>query len=182
MRSGTSRISRRCFTIRRSWRCAYLDAFQITRDPEFEKVARDILDYVRRDMTGRGWRIFFGGRCRQPSRTGETSEHAEGAFYIWTKKEIDAVARRRRRDFRFSLRRRRRWQRAGRERSAGRISRKNILIQRHSDRGDGEAFRKSERRRFERSLAKAPRNTSWSCARNGRGRISTTRSSPPGTD
>ena len=30
---------------------AYLDAFQITRDPAFEKVARDVLDYVRRDMT-----------------------------------------------------------------------------------------------------------------------------------
>src|SRR5205823_4873562 len=30
--------------------CSYLDAFQITRDPFFEKTARDILDYVRRDM------------------------------------------------------------------------------------------------------------------------------------
>ena len=32
---------------------AYLDAFQITREPEFESVARDILDYVRRDMTAK---------------------------------------------------------------------------------------------------------------------------------
>src|SRR6266403_6036736 len=30
---------------------AYLEAFQITREPLFEEVARDILDYVRRDMT-----------------------------------------------------------------------------------------------------------------------------------
>src|SRR2546421_2043765 len=30
---------------------AYLDAFQISREPLFEKTARDILDYVRRDMT-----------------------------------------------------------------------------------------------------------------------------------
>ena len=30
---------------------AYLEAFQITREPIFEAVARDMLDYVRRDMT-----------------------------------------------------------------------------------------------------------------------------------
>src|SRR6058998_4149540 len=30
---------------------AYLDAFQITGDTEFAATARDILDYVRRDMT-----------------------------------------------------------------------------------------------------------------------------------
>src|SRR5207237_1442460 len=33
--------------------CAYLDTFQITRDPSLEKVARDILDYVRRDLSDR---------------------------------------------------------------------------------------------------------------------------------
>ena len=38
---------------------AYLDAFQITHDPEFEAVARGILDYVRRDMTAKEWRLFF---------------------------------------------------------------------------------------------------------------------------
>ena len=44
---------------------AYLDAFQITREPLFEEVARDILDYVRRDMTAKERRIFFRGGCRQ---------------------------------------------------------------------------------------------------------------------
>src|SRR5437762_5685332 len=29
---------------------AYLDAFQITQDLQFESVARDVLDYVARDM------------------------------------------------------------------------------------------------------------------------------------
>src|SRR5206468_3700436 len=29
----------------------YLDAFQITRDPLYEKAAREILEYIRRDMT-----------------------------------------------------------------------------------------------------------------------------------
>jgi len=31
--------------------CAYLDAFQLTREADFETTARDILDYVRREMT-----------------------------------------------------------------------------------------------------------------------------------
>ena len=30
---------------------AYLDAFRITRDKQYESVARDILDYVARDMS-----------------------------------------------------------------------------------------------------------------------------------
>ena len=53
MLSGTCRISKKCSTTRRSSPCAYLDAFQITREPLFEDVARDILDYVRRDMTAK---------------------------------------------------------------------------------------------------------------------------------
>ncbi|PYJ54326.1 MAG: thioredoxin domain-containing protein, partial [Verrucomicrobia bacterium] len=32
---------------------AYLDAFQITQDPQFASVARDILDYVARDLTSK---------------------------------------------------------------------------------------------------------------------------------
>src|SRR5205814_4380587 len=32
---------------------AYLDAFQITRDQQYEVVARDVLDYVARDMTSK---------------------------------------------------------------------------------------------------------------------------------
>ena len=31
---------------------SYLDAYQITKDPEFAEVARDILEYVLRDMRG----------------------------------------------------------------------------------------------------------------------------------
>src|ERR1700716_1922873 len=37
---------------------AYLDGFQITREPLFEEVARDTLDYVRRDMTAKDGGFF----------------------------------------------------------------------------------------------------------------------------
>ena len=67
---------------------AYLDAFQITREPEFENVARDILDYVRRDMTAKDGGFFSAEDADSLLEHGKT-EHAEGAFYVWTKSEID---------------------------------------------------------------------------------------------
>ncbi|PYK86106.1 MAG: thioredoxin domain-containing protein [Verrucomicrobia bacterium] len=96
---------------------AYLDAFQITRDPQFESVTRDILDYVARDMTSKEGGFFSAEDADSPvpvaavydRRTSESEkrasiessdahraplqkpETAEGAFYIWTKKEIDSV-------------------------------------------------------------------------------------------
>jgi len=43
----------------------YLDAYQITRDVFYADIARDILDYVLRDMTGPGRAVLFGRGCRQ---------------------------------------------------------------------------------------------------------------------
>src|SRR5437762_11925522 len=88
---------------------AYLDAYQITRDPGFEAVARDILDYVARDMTSKEGGFFSAedadspvpvaavyDRREESEQQSEVGAHraplqktAEGAFYIWTKKEID---------------------------------------------------------------------------------------------
>jgi uncharacterized protein len=106
---------------------AYLDAVQILRDPhlnpqvglatreerreadakapmrvEFEAVARDILDYVARDMTSKEGGFFSAEDADSPVTEGGLSaiasakaddrghtKTAEGAFYIWTKKEID---------------------------------------------------------------------------------------------
>jgi len=101
---------------------AYLDAVQILRDPhlnplpgqgeadaeapvrvEFESVARDILDYVARDMTSKEGGFFSAEDADSPvvavgdlpavaSAKADDRGHVEskeGAFYIWTKKEID---------------------------------------------------------------------------------------------
>ncbi len=71
---------------------AYLDAFQITRDWQYESVARDILDYVGRDMTSKEGGFFSAEDADSPVAAGADRGHAEtkeGAFYIWTKKEID---------------------------------------------------------------------------------------------
>jgi len=69
---------------------AYLDAFQITQDRQFETVARDILDYVARDMTSKEGGFFSAEDADSLLEHGKP-EHAEGAFYVWTKREVDAA-------------------------------------------------------------------------------------------
>jgi uncharacterized protein YyaL (SSP411 family) len=84
---------------------AYLDAFQISRDRQYESVARDILDYVARDMTSKEGGFFSAEDADSlegaapsaptaPAKVGDDaspSKSKEGAFYVWTKKEIDAA-------------------------------------------------------------------------------------------
>jgi uncharacterized protein len=108
---------------------AYLDAIQILGDPhlhplpgqgeevakrqvrvEFEAVARDILDYVSRDMTAKEGGFFSAedadspdpvaavyDRRNESAQSAEAGAHraplqkSEGAFYVWTKKEIDSA-------------------------------------------------------------------------------------------
>jgi uncharacterized protein len=69
---------------------AYLDAFQITQDRQYEGVARDILDYVARDVTSKEGGFFSAEDADSLFEHGKP-EHGEGAFYIWTKKEIDGA-------------------------------------------------------------------------------------------
>jgi len=74
---------------------AYLDAFQITQDRQYESAARDILDYVARDMTSKEGGFFSAEDADSPVVAGigdpGHGETAEGAFYVWTRKEIDSV-------------------------------------------------------------------------------------------
>jgi uncharacterized protein YyaL (SSP411 family) len=77
---------------------AYLDAFQITHDEQYADVARDILDYVARDMTSPEGGFFSAEDADSPVAAVDQSidpdrtplqKNAEGAFYVWTDKEID---------------------------------------------------------------------------------------------
>jgi uncharacterized protein YyaL (SSP411 family) len=88
---------------------SYFDAFQITNDKQYESVARDILDYVARDMTSKEGGFFSAEDADSPVpvaavydprnesvQSSDVGAHraplqktAEGAFYVWTKKEID---------------------------------------------------------------------------------------------
>jgi len=69
---------------------AYLDAFQITKDRQYADVARDILDYVARDMTSKDGGFFSAEDADSLFEHGKP-EHGEGAFYVWTEKQIDTA-------------------------------------------------------------------------------------------
>jgi uncharacterized protein YyaL (SSP411 family) len=70
--------------------CSYLDAYQVTHEERHAAVARDVLDYVLRDMTDKGGGFYSAEDADSIIAHGKP-EHAEGAFYVWTKAEIDAA-------------------------------------------------------------------------------------------
>jgi uncharacterized protein YyaL (SSP411 family) len=61
----------------------YLDAFLVSGDARHADTARDILDYVLRDMTHPGGGFF--------SAEDADSEGHEGKFYCWTKDELSKL-------------------------------------------------------------------------------------------
>jgi hypothetical protein len=69
---------------------AYLDASLCSPEPMFPAVARETLDYVLRDMTDPGGG-FYSAEDADSLRPEAQEESGEGAFYVWTKSEIDAA-------------------------------------------------------------------------------------------
>jgi uncharacterized protein YyaL (SSP411 family) len=62
---------------------AYVEAWQHTRDPFYEQIARETLDYVLAEMTSEPGAFF--------STQDADSEGEEGKFYVWSEKEIRDV-------------------------------------------------------------------------------------------
>lgn len=65
----------------------YLDMFSITKDNFYSSMARDILDYLRRDMIGESGEIFSAEDADSAENEG-AARKKEGAFYVWTSKEV----------------------------------------------------------------------------------------------
>jgi len=66
---------------------AYLDMYQITRDPFFAGIVSETLGYVLRDLKGRDGGLFSAEDADSP-RPENPEEQGEGAFYVWTRDEI----------------------------------------------------------------------------------------------
>ena len=62
---------------------AYIEAWQITATPVYSKVAREVLDYILRDMTDPAGGFY--------SAEDADSEGKEGLFYLWRPQQIEAV-------------------------------------------------------------------------------------------
>jgi uncharacterized protein YyaL (SSP411 family) len=73
----------------------YLEAWQLTKQPDLAKVAGDVLEYVRREMTDPGGGFYSATDADSLAPDG--SEH-EGWFYTWTPTELVAVLGRARAD------------------------------------------------------------------------------------
>jgi uncharacterized protein YyaL (SSP411 family) len=69
---------------------AYSTAFQISREPLFEAITRDILGYVQRDMTAPSG-AFYSAEDADSLVNANNKKQAEGAFYVWTQDEIKQV-------------------------------------------------------------------------------------------
>src|SRR3984893_9045522 len=121
---------------------AYLDAFQITQDRQFESVAHDILDYVARDMTSKEGGFFSAEDADSLLEHGK-SEHAEGAFYVWTKKEIDTALGDAADIFDFHYGVQPQGNAPEGSDPQGEFAGKNILIERHTVAEAAEQFKKS---------------------------------------
>ena len=70
---------------------SYLEAYQITREPFYAGVARDIFEYVLRDMTAPGGAFYSAEDADSVIDPARPSEKGEGAFYIWSRAEIDEI-------------------------------------------------------------------------------------------
>lgn len=69
---------------------AYLEAWQVTGEARYAAIVHDILGYVQREMTHPEGGFYSAEDADSLLEHGSTA-HAEGAFFVWTKEEIEAA-------------------------------------------------------------------------------------------
>ncbi|RUP45564.1 hypothetical protein BC936DRAFT_148009 [Jimgerdemannia flammicorona] len=70
----------------------YLEAYSITGDEHMANAAKDIVSYLERDMTHpKGG--FYSAQDADSLPSPTSLHKVEGAYYVWTKKEIEDVLR-----------------------------------------------------------------------------------------
>lgn len=70
---------------------AYLEAYQATGKEEYARVAREIFEYVLRDMTGPYGAFYSAEDADSAPDPLKPEEKSEGSFYLWSQDEIEKV-------------------------------------------------------------------------------------------
>jgi uncharacterized protein YyaL (SSP411 family) len=70
---------------------SYLEAYQLTGDTFLADVARDIFEYVLRDMTDAGGAFYSAEDADSVIDPAKPEEKGEGAFYIWSQAELEEI-------------------------------------------------------------------------------------------
>ena len=70
---------------------SYLEAFQITGEEPYAQVARDIFEYVLRDLTHPDGAFYSAEDADSVLDPAEPHEKGEGAFYIWSWDELHTL-------------------------------------------------------------------------------------------
>ncbi|MEX2189584.1 MAG: thioredoxin domain-containing protein, partial [Bacteroidota bacterium] len=70
---------------------SFLEARQITGDDFYGEVARDVLDYVLREMTHPDGGFYSAQDAESALNNDDPKKKKEGAFYTWTHKELKEV-------------------------------------------------------------------------------------------
>jgi uncharacterized protein YyaL (SSP411 family) len=70
---------------------SYLEAFQLSGDQTFAQTARDIFEYVLRDMTHTDGGFYSAEDADSVIDPAHPHEKGEGAFYIWSHQELQTL-------------------------------------------------------------------------------------------
>lgn len=69
----------------------YLEAYQITRNEAFAHIAREIFDYVLRDLRHPEGGFYSAEDADSVIDAAHPHEKGEGAFYVWTWEELETI-------------------------------------------------------------------------------------------
>jgi uncharacterized protein len=70
---------------------SYLEAFQITHDPFFSQIAREVLAYVERSFLSPEGGFYSAEDAESALSALSPDEKKEGAFYVWKTREFDTA-------------------------------------------------------------------------------------------
>ena len=70
---------------------SYVDAYQISGDKFFANIAREVLEYVIRDMTDGGGGFYSAEDADSAPDASMPDHKVEGAFYLWRVEEVEKL-------------------------------------------------------------------------------------------